>query len=155
MAYIIGLVTPEEEAELTRRGWEVEPAPGVDFDTGTAWRYPNRMRMVWVDQDMFKIMDGPDWDKGDPEKQGEGRIGDTRCELWWNSLTPEERTQVLGKGPAQSSEQVQLFSNRLWHELHGWMRDELRPLRQKIGGGPWQRRFKPYHKLTLNLVSTS
>jgi hypothetical protein len=20
--------------------------------------------MVWVDQDMFKIMDGPDWDRG-------------------------------------------------------------------------------------------
>lgn len=27
MAYIIGLITPEEEQELKARGWEVEDAP--------------------------------------------------------------------------------------------------------------------------------
>ena len=60
MAYIVGLLNAEEEAELTRRGWQVEKAPTIDFDTGRPWRSPERMRMVWVDQDMFKIVDGPD-----------------------------------------------------------------------------------------------
>lgn len=64
MAYIIGLLSDQEEAELRRRGWTVEPAPKVDFDTGQTSNFPRSMRMVWVDQDMFKIMDGPDWDKG-------------------------------------------------------------------------------------------
>lgn len=66
MAYIIGLLSPEEEAELKRRGWTVELAPNVDFDTGNSSHLPHRMRMVWIDQDMFTIMDGPDWDKGSP-----------------------------------------------------------------------------------------
>jgi hypothetical protein len=64
MAYIVGLLSDQEEAELKRRGWEVEPAPNVDFDTGKTSNFLRSMRMVWVDQDMFKIMDGPDWDKG-------------------------------------------------------------------------------------------
>lgn len=65
MAYLIGFLSNEEEAELVRRGWEIEDAPRVDFDTGKSSNFPKRLRMVWVDQDMFKIMDGPDWDKGD------------------------------------------------------------------------------------------
>ena len=64
MAYIVGLLGAEEEAELKRRGWTVEQAPPIDFDTGKPLRWHSQMRMVWVDQDMFKIMDGPDWDKG-------------------------------------------------------------------------------------------
>jgi len=63
MAYIVGLLRDEEEAELRSRGWEIEDAPPVDFDTGKQSTFPKRLRMVWVDQDMFKIMDGPDWDK--------------------------------------------------------------------------------------------
>lgn len=66
MAYIIGLLSEEEEAELTRRGWEVEDAPAVDFDSRGASLTPNkRLKMVWVDSSIFQIMDGPDWDKGD------------------------------------------------------------------------------------------
>jgi hypothetical protein len=72
MAYIIGLLSDQEEAELKRRGWTVEQAPKVDFDTGMASNLPASMRMVWVDQDMFKIMDGPDWDKGAPKDQPSG-----------------------------------------------------------------------------------
>lgn len=64
MAYIVGLLNVEEEAELVRRGWQVEKAPPIDFDTGGPSQSPERMRMVWVDQDMFNIMSGPDWDKG-------------------------------------------------------------------------------------------
>jgi hypothetical protein len=73
MAYIIGLLSAEEEAELKRRGWTVEQAPNVDFDTGESSNFPRSMRMVWVDQDMFKIMDGPDWDKGN--------TGESSCRL--------------------------------------------------------------------------
>jgi hypothetical protein len=62
MAYIIGLLTAAEQKELERRGWEVEDAPRVDYDSNGSRL---SMKMVWVDQDMFKVMDGPDWDKGE------------------------------------------------------------------------------------------
>jgi hypothetical protein len=133
MAYIIGLLSDQEEAELKRRGWTVEQAPNVDFDTGMTSNFPGSMRMVWVDQDMFKIMDGPDWDRGntgDPGQKGEVKTGDTLYERWWNSLTREQRALMFAKVRLQTPEQVELFSERLWHELHGWMRDELRLLCQ-------------------------
>jgi hypothetical protein len=129
MAYIIGLLSPEEEAELKRRGWTVELAPNVDFDTGNTSHLPHRMRMVWIDQDMFTIMDGPDWDKGsleDRDPKVAGTNGDNRCEAWWNRLAPEQRLAIFAKVPLHCPEQAELFSRRLWHELHGWMRDELR-----------------------------
>lgn len=69
MAYIVGFLSLQEEAELKRRGWTVEQAPNVDFETGTPSHCPHPLRMVWVDQNMFTIMDGPDWDKGDPKGQ--------------------------------------------------------------------------------------
>ncbi len=63
MPYLIGTVTKEEKAELIRRGWDMEAPPG-DFVTsgeidGTATR---ETVMVWVDQDLFVIMSGPEWD---------------------------------------------------------------------------------------------
>jgi hypothetical protein len=64
MAYLVGLLTAKEEAELRRRGWDIEDAPTEDFDTGGRALGSQRMRMVWVDQDIFKIMEGPDWDEG-------------------------------------------------------------------------------------------
>jgi len=65
MAYIVGHLTEDEEVELIRRGWQIEPAPEVDFDTGARSCSPKaRMRMVWVDNDMFAVMNGPDWHKG-------------------------------------------------------------------------------------------
>jgi hypothetical protein len=69
MAYIIGLLSVEEEAELKRRGWEIESAPDVDYDgTATSSCRPNAgMRMAWVDAGMFQIMSGPEWDRGRPE----------------------------------------------------------------------------------------
>ena len=63
MAYIVGILSPDEEATLTRRGWEVEAAPKdlVPEDERTPEQCA-RYRMVWVDQSMFDIMSGPDWD---------------------------------------------------------------------------------------------
>jgi hypothetical protein len=111
MAYIIGLLSDQEEAELKRRGWTVEQAPKVDFDTGMTSNFPGSMRMVWVDQDMFKIMDGPDWDRGntgDPGQKGEVKTGDTLYERWWNSLTRDQRALMFAKGRLQTPEQVEL-----------------------------------------------
>ena len=76
MAYIVGILTATEEAELKRRGWEVEEAPPIDFGTGTRSLPSKPMRMVWVDQDMFKIMDGPDWDKGPTDLRSISIAGD-------------------------------------------------------------------------------
>jgi hypothetical protein len=67
MAYIIGYVTPGQEQELIRRGWELESPPEElipDCDKEARKRY----KMVWVDNDMYSIMSGPDWDKGPPKK---------------------------------------------------------------------------------------
>ena len=61
MAYIIGLLKPEEETELERRGWDLEdpPAELVPKDPTPG----QRLRMVFVDTDMFEVMSGPDWDR--------------------------------------------------------------------------------------------
>jgi len=67
MAYIIGQATNEEIAELERRGWDIEePPPGyttedVSVNIGEPLR--EKMIMVFVDQDLFKIMSGPDWEQ--------------------------------------------------------------------------------------------
>ena len=69
MAYIIGLVTKKEKEELERRGWEVEDPPPCDEFKSPTDRYAIKdgiqYRMVYVDNDMFEIMSGPDWDKGE------------------------------------------------------------------------------------------
>jgi hypothetical protein len=59
MAYLIGLVDEDEKKELERRGWELEDPPAE-----LVGEHDKEMVMVWVDQDLFKIMDGPDWEKG-------------------------------------------------------------------------------------------
>lgn len=70
MAYIVGIVTPEQEATLTRRGWDVEPAPkGLIVDPETGGDHP-RGRMVFVDADMLSIMSGPDWDQDEHGEDG-------------------------------------------------------------------------------------
>jgi hypothetical protein len=60
VAYVIGILSEEEEAELTKRGWKFEPAPDELVSTDG---FKSRFRMVWVDSSMFSIMNGPDWDK--------------------------------------------------------------------------------------------
>lgn len=65
MAYIVGLLNPKEEKELKRRGWTLEEAPKelIPEDTTPGMQ----MWMVWVDNNMFSVMDGPDWEKGPKE----------------------------------------------------------------------------------------
>jgi hypothetical protein len=60
MAYVIGVLTPEEEQELRRRGWFLEDPPTelVPVEKGV----PLNTKMVWIDNTMFNIMSGPDWD---------------------------------------------------------------------------------------------
>ncbi len=63
MAYIVGLLSPEEKQELERRGWEIEAAPK---DLIPPEPTPGKeMAMVFVDTSMFDVMSGPDWDKGE------------------------------------------------------------------------------------------
>ena len=70
MAFLVGYVSPEEKAELTRRGWEVEPAERYNL-IGDLDEYllggphgDDEAVVIFVDNDLFSIMDGPDWDKG-------------------------------------------------------------------------------------------
>jgi hypothetical protein len=71
MAFLVGLVTPDEETELKRRGWVIEDPPSDLREEATEDPPQDGMRvvMVWVDNDLFTIMDGPDWDKGPPTEE--------------------------------------------------------------------------------------
>lgn len=67
MAYIIGLLKPEEKEELERRGWEVERVPkGFDVPP-SAKLHGLQYGMVYIDNNMLQIMSGNDWDKGPPK----------------------------------------------------------------------------------------
>lgn len=59
MAYLCGLITPEEKKDLEERGWEFEPPPIelVPEDKG-----PYEFVMVYVDNNLYEIMTGPDWE---------------------------------------------------------------------------------------------
>lgn len=62
MAWIMGHVTKEELRKLREIGWEDEDAPkelvkGLKLDENECYR------AFFVDNDVFKIMTGPDWEK--------------------------------------------------------------------------------------------
>lgn len=61
MAYIIGAANEEEIKELVIRGWTIgEPPPELRYIPGNSG---DKMIMIYVDNDLFKIMSGPDWEK--------------------------------------------------------------------------------------------
>jgi hypothetical protein len=69
MAYLIGIVTDEEAAQLQRRGWSLKDLDQDCLDEVSALREDtnntsDRLVMVYVDNNLFKVMDGPDWEKG-------------------------------------------------------------------------------------------
>lgn len=70
MAYIVGILTENEIAVLESRGWEMEDPPPSLMPHIDEGEEPVRMKMVFVDNDMFSIMSGPEWDKTNyhPEK---------------------------------------------------------------------------------------
>ena len=67
MAYIIGLLRPEEKEELERRGWEVESPPKGFVTPSSALRDGMQYGAVYVNNNMLQIMSGNDWDKGPPK----------------------------------------------------------------------------------------
>lgn len=60
MAYIVGLATEQEIEELERRGWDIEDPPE---QLKSEEKDGHKSIMVFVDADLFQIMDGPDWEK--------------------------------------------------------------------------------------------
>ena len=74
MAYLLGIVNPQEAEMLAKRGWELEDFEEKSFDelcktsegtNGTE----DRFVMVFVDSDLSAIMSGPDW-PADPIEEG-------------------------------------------------------------------------------------
>lgn len=63
MAYIAGIVSSEEKAELERRGWEFEDAPKELISGEMHDDDDDEFVMVWVDNSVFDVMNGPDWEK--------------------------------------------------------------------------------------------
>lgn len=97
MAYIIGLLTKEEEEALKARGWEIETPPKElepDIPSDTS-----RLCMIWVDANMFDVMSGPDWDTkcSECENLVSGDLVSTRhkdsCSLNPNNLVPGAKNE--------------------------------------------------------------
>ncbi len=53
-------------------------------------------------------------------------LRDVRYETWWNRLSSELRMNALYLIPTMAADQRTVFSGRLWHELHAWLRVEVR-----------------------------
>ena len=66
MSYIAGILTHAEAAVLEGRGWVLEDAPEElvpeDMDLKN-----HVFKLVWVDSDMFDVMNGSPWDKGEDD----------------------------------------------------------------------------------------
>ena len=71
MAYLIGIVSEEEAATLKARGWELgdfdddfigEISRQIEENTNGT---PEKMVVVYVDNNLFNVMSGPDWDKSE------------------------------------------------------------------------------------------
>ena len=59
MAWIVGRVTEMELTRLREIGWKDEEPPNdSEFPEGES------LRAFFVDNDVFSIMTGPDWDNG-------------------------------------------------------------------------------------------
>ncbi|CAB4131567.1 hypothetical protein UFOVP276_20 [uncultured Caudovirales phage] len=91
--FIVGEFTVEEEKTLKERGWKLEKAPGL---------FGLAAKSIFIDNDAFKVMNGPDWEKGPKVKEVEIEISDisithrvvkipTTCPKCKRDLT-EERT---------------------------------------------------------------
>lgn len=62
MAWLIGQVDEDERKELERRGWKVEPVANIGLAQS---EWGGDCVSVFVDNDLFKIMSGQDWAKGE------------------------------------------------------------------------------------------
>lgn len=64
MAFVVGIVTEEEAKELESRGWKLEEAN--PHNSLPKPKRGERVVSVFVDNDMFSIMNGPDWEGSSP-----------------------------------------------------------------------------------------
>ena len=68
MAYLVGYMTEQEEAEMAKRGWEIEPwndrtRAEIEESKQLEKVRSGRLRFCWVNSSLFDIMNGPDWEK--------------------------------------------------------------------------------------------
>lgn len=78
MAHIIGLATEEEIEELKRRGWKIEDPPEELICED---QYTGKSIMVFVDNTIFNIMNGPDWDHGEEGASVRCKIDGPHCQI--------------------------------------------------------------------------
>ena len=59
MAYVIGLLTPEEAKKLESRGWELEDAPASLIPKDLPLNERKFMKQIWIDANMFDVLNCP------------------------------------------------------------------------------------------------
>jgi len=64
MAWIVGHTTEAERTELRRRGWGLKTPPKC-YQADLGVEDGIESVEVYVDTNLFEIMSGPDWDKGE------------------------------------------------------------------------------------------
>jgi hypothetical protein len=95
MAYVVGYVSAAERAELERRGWDVEDATSyLPEGNDLLGEAPKGLAavIVWVDNTLFDMMSGPDWEKGPDKEEDPFRPADNWAQcpqctelLGWNN----------------------------------------------------------------------
>lgn len=110
MAYLLGLVTPEEAEVLRRRGWRLETSEEMVkeiLDTAIECRErqgevlgPSMRRLreslvgVFVDNDLYNIMSGPDWDKSEELRESLLRV---KRRYTKKGVPPPRESRFLGE----------------------------------------------------------
>jgi len=77
MAFIKGLMSTNERTVMLRRGWDLEVLPDVEQAEGSE---DIKECELYVDSDMFEILDGNEWDGG-------AAVLDTWRRLWRKAVS--------------------------------------------------------------------
>ncbi len=144
MAYIVGLVSKAELADLHKRGWEDE-LPPLHFVSGEEAGDSDpemRARMFFVDSDLYKIMTGPDWEPPKVElkpcpfcgKPGETNLGGFG--EWYVTCSDDNCGGRLGTGILANNEHTaaEIWNRRMPTELERRCVDLLRLFRNAMKG---------------------
>lgn len=138
VAECIGLVPTEMKHDITHGGIHLPTLARLCVTLGSpttgrmaemVWRLSNISCLPYPIAADFMSAAGYTPFRGFPLTRSDGSGGGpTTLESWWNALAPEIRAEVFSLVPMREAQQIEVFSLRQWHELHGWMRRDVTKL---------------------------